>query len=709
MNQAHTDKISVITVSYNSREFLQDFFNSVLLTDRTGFDLEIIMVDNGSTDDTVSWTHQHYPAIVVLENDRNNYARALNLAILEATGNFLVIANNDARVQPNWLVGLLTLARPNPRIGAVQSKILFADGQKINSTGVMEIERFYFRDIGFEEHDNGQYHQARQLDYITGGSVMFRRECLAEVGLWDENFIMFCEDADYSLRCRQKGWQLWYCPDSVMLHHYHGSTSSALCEYLCNRNRFLFIAKHYPQQLPDSIQSSHFYKKGQLDLLYRTLLQAMRLMCTCQETAVIQNVLPPLQAALVEAIGPVSSHNFFSHLQLLLGLRKIRVGIYDHACHFAGGGQRYVAEISNLIQDRYDVTYIANKDMTLASYQEWFGLDLSRCALKCIKIPFFEKRKRFVADEGMVLGESNNVFDIISEESLSYDIFINANMLSKVNPLSPLSIFICHFPDQERGPFFQADKYDIMVINGNYTGYWLEKRWGLKASRKLYPPVNMYNPQSTPYDKRKIILSVSRFEVSGSKKQFEMIKAFAEICRRHPEAADGWQLLLIGGSIPNNHYLELIKSAAAQSGCPVIIKDNATVDEVKESYRQAAIFWHACGLEESRPEKVEHFGMTTVEAMQNYCLPIVIDGGGQREIVEHGENGFRFENLTGLQEFTLRCLADNDLRQRLAVKAYERSHLFDLEVFKKGVAELFSEMETTLLGQDALPYSKKID
>lgn len=695
--------ISVITVTYNSKPFLQEFFTSLLAADRQGLTLEIIMIDNGSTDDSVAWTRASFPAVTVVENDRNNYARALNRGIAEAAGDFVIISNNDAQVHAGWLTGLLAVMQGNPRIGAAQSKILFADGTTINSVGVTEIEQFYFADIGFDEPDRGQYDTPRQVDYVSGGSVMFRRECLHDVGAWDEDFIMYFEDIDYSLRCRAKGWQLWCAPASVMSHRYHGSTSNELCKYLCSRNRFFFIAKHHPLRLAESIPSCHFTKMGQFDFLYRTLLLAMRKMCTCQETDVVVKVLSRLHEAVVDALGTVSAHNFFSQLELILGLRKIRVGIYDHACHFAGGGQRYVAEMAALMQDRYEVTYIANKDMTLASYKEWFDLDLSRCALKVIKIPFFEERERIVPDEGMVLGESYNVFDIIAAESLAYDIFINANMLGKVNPLSPVSLFLCHFPDRERAPFFQVDKYDFLVTNGDYTGQWLKKRWGLKETHKLYPPVNMYNPDSSAQAKERIILSVSRFEVSGSKKQFEMVKAFAEMCRLHPEAMEGWRLILVGGSLPDNHYLAMVEDAVNKaSGCPIALKPNISVAEVKECYRKAAIFWHACGLEENRPERVEHFGMTTVEAMQNYCVPIVIDGGGQREIVEHGECGFRFSTIAELQQFTLQCLGDHPLRERLAQKAYERSHLFDFDVFKSGVETIFAEMETALLGDDVL-------
>jgi len=696
-------RISVLTVTFNGKDFLQDFFTSLLATNQQGLELEIIVVDNGSTDGSVAWVRERYPQVKVFENDENNYARALNLGINQSQGEYVVVSNNDATVHPNWLQGFLDVFRLDEKIGAVQSKIYFANKDKINSVGVEEIEHFYFRDIGFGRDDSDIYAKAIQREYVTGGSVMFRRECLDDVGAWDEEFIMFMEDVDYSARCRKIGWQLWYSPSSIMYHQYHGSSSEDLCEYFCTRNRFLFVAKHFPLELPACIPTSHFYKKREFDLLYRSLLHGVRKMCISHDTSTVVQVLQALKICLPGYIGDVSAYMFFSHLEILLGLRRIRVGIYDHAGHFAGGGQRYVAEMASIMQERYDVTYIFNNDVQLSDYKEWFDLDLTQSSMKVIRIPFFEERNRYTPDEGMVLGESNNPFDIISRESLNYDIFVNANMLGKVNPLSPVSIFVCHFPDQERARFFQVDKYDHLIINGDYTGEWVKKRWQLNHSSKLYPPVNMYNPESTPDNKENIILSVSRFEISGSKKQMEMVQAFSEMCQKHPGETRGWKLVLVGGSTPGNTYLELLEEAVAKAQCSIEVRANASVREIKDYYRRAAVFWHACGLDETKPERVEHFGMTTVESMQNCCVPIVIDGGGQREIVEHGDCGFRFTTLDELQSFSLTVMGDARQRRSMAERAFRRSHLFSREVFKEKLEKLLDKVELELLGRDLLP------
>ncbi len=695
--------VSVITVTYNAGDFLEPFFASLLAADTTGIDLEVLVIDNGSTDGTVDLVRDRFGQFTLLQNDENNYARALNLGISRAKGDFIVITNNDATVDPGWLQGFLDVMDMDQDIGAVQSKIYFEGSGKINSTGVQEVEHYYFADIGFEEDDGPDYAEPARRDYVTGGSVMFRHACLEDVGPWDEEFIMFMEDVDYSQRCRARDWQLWYSPSSVIHHQYHGSSSQAMCEFFCTRNRFLFVAKHFPMELVECIPTSHFYKKGEYDMLYRSLLHSVRAMCRCNDTDTVRAVLRALARKLPGYLGDVSTYLFFSQLEVVLGLRRIRVGIYDHAGHFAGGGQRYVAEMAAIMQERYDVTYIFNNDVSLEDYREWFDIDLGRSSMKIIRIPFFDKRERFTADEGMVLGEKFNVFDIIAKESLNYDIFVNANMLGKVNPLSPMSIFVCHFPDQEKKHYFQVDKYDYLMINGDYTGHWVEQRWGLQPTHKLYPPVNMYNPDSTAEDKEKIILSVSRFEVSGSKKQVELVEAFTALCRNHPADTAGWKLVMMGGSTPENEYLDIVREEAARSGCDIEVHANAAVSDIRENYRRASIFWHACGLDETKPERVEHFGMTTVESMQNYCVPIVIDGGGQREIVEQGDSGFRFSSLVELQEHSLAVMRDPARRLQMARSAYERSHMFSTPVFRQKLEALLDDAERELLGRDVLP------
>lgn len=694
--------VSIITVNYNGERFLKSFFDSLSKINNLKQLGEIIMVDNGSHDESVSFVKNTFPEVKVLENDINNYARAVNLGIKHSKGQYIALINNDTIVEENWLVGLVEVMESDERIGVVQSKIVFSGNNRINSVGVEEVEDFYFRDIGFDEEDVGQYESVREINFFSGGAVMFRRAVLDDVGDFDKDYLMFYEDIDYSIRCRAKGWKMFYCPRSIVYHKYHGSTSNDLCEYLCSRNRFICLAKHFPSRLANSIVTSHFYLKNQYDILYHVLVQSVKKLIEYHDFEIVKNTLDELKEKLLDTFGYRRAVNFFSQLEVVLDLRKIRIGIYDHAFHFAGGGQRYVAQLAEILQDKYDITYISNKDISLDKYKEWFDIDLSGCKLKIIKIPFYEKNKRYFVDEGMVVNEEKNPFDLISEESLHYDVFLNANMLGKVNPLSTTSVFICHFPDRSRERYFHVDKYEYLVTNSTYTSSWVATRWGLSPTHCIYPPVSMYNNDASFDDKKKIILSVARFEVGGSKKQIEMIKAFTELVKGSPDVNDQWKLILAGGSPPENLYFEEVKKLLSLSPGNIELRPNLNCEELKELYRDSSIFWHACGLGEINPHLVEHFGMTTVEAMQNYCVPIVIDGGGQVEIVDHGINGFRFKTIEELQHYTLMVIEDAALRGKMAGKAYEKSSSFSCEVFDKKVKELFMQIELDLRGVDVL-------
>jgi O-antigen biosynthesis protein len=694
--------ISVVTVNYNGRHFLRGLLQSLLPTVTGGLDIEILLVDNRSSDGSVEWVRENYPDVKVIQSDVNNYSRALNLGIGEAKGDYIAIVNNDAELHPDWLQGLWEAFQSDERVGAVQSKILFSDRCTINSVGGEEIKTFYFKDKGFGKKDTGQYDKAKEIEYCSGGSVMFRKQCLEAVGPFDEDFIMFFEDVDFSVRVRKAGWKIRYAPRSIVYHKHHGTASNELCDYLCTRNRFLFIAKHFPERLAESIRTSHFYQRGEFNLLYHSLLEAVRKFAECHGAVSTCDAVAALRPEIVAAFGALGAHNFFSQLELVLGLRRLKVAIYDHAFHFAGGGQRYVAFMAEHLQDKYDVTYIANKDVKLTQYKEWFNIDLSKCSLKVIKIPFFERFDWPFIDEGMVVGEKENPFDTVSEESLHYDVFINANMLGMVRPLSPVSVFICHFPDQEKQRFFAVDHYDYLVSNSRYTNGWIKEKWDLDATHLIYPPVDMKDAESDPNRKEPIILSVARFEQGGSKKQIELAKAFIELAADYPAIRQTWRLVLAGGNPVANPYFEKVTKLVEKADCNIELKTNLSYDEIKALYRSASVFWHACGLNEVEPRLVEHFGMTTVEAMQNYCVPIVIRGGGQVEIVQEGINGFAFSTIGELQAHTLNVINDEALRIDMAKRAYRRSHEFGGEAFKTKVTALFSEIEDVLMGVDAL-------
>jgi glycosyltransferase involved in cell wall biosynthesis len=189
--------------------------------------------------------------------------------------------------------------------------------------------------------------------------------------------------------------------------------------------------------------------------------------------------------------------------------------------------------------------------------------------------------------------------------------------------------------------------------------------------------------------KENIILAVGQFEAGGTKKQIELIQAFRCLLADYPEEMEGWRLILAGSSVPKNPYLKTVRDVLKQGSGSIELKVNADFDEVKSLYARASIFWHACGLGEVNPQRFEHFGMATVEAMQNSCAPIVFNGGGQIEIVENGRSGCLFDTVEELCRHSHQLIVNPDLLAEIQAAACQRSQYFRLARFEEKVKHFF--------------------
>jgi len=390
--------------------------------------------------------------------------------------------------------------------------------------------------------------------------------------------------------------------------------------------------------------------------------------------------------------GIQAAYNSLLRTEVAMGLRKPTLALYDHCGHFIGGGQKYGFTMAHALQDIFDITLLLNNEITHKDIEDWYHLDLSRCKIKVINLPFFEQFDSPVPDPARVSRRIGNPFHLISKESGNYDFFINNSMNEMVYPLSNVSFLVCHFPERRPKSYFYADRYTYVIYNSKYTAHWIEKKWKFTPHKHIYPPVDMGpDPGENRPPKENIILSVARFEAGGSKKQLEMVKTFLKLDRQIPGMLTDWKLVLVGGSPDENDYLKTVRETIGSSGSSHIeLKVNISGDELKEMYGKSRIFWHLCGLDQTDPSLVEHFGMTIVEAMQNGLVPIVFDGGGQREIVEHEAGGFRVRSTAQLMSFTKRLIRDHTLREEMGRRAFERSQLFTRETFETNVRDFFN-------------------
>ncbi len=244
--------VSVIVVNWNGREHLDLCVSSIQRQTLAG--VEIVVVDNGSTDGSVEFVRQRFGAAVcVIPNPSNlGYAAGLNAGIRAARGRYLFALNNDTELDPSCLAALVAAADRYPNAGMCAPKILsFSDRTVIDNVGHLLYPDGLSRGRGRLEHDAGQYDREEEILLPSGCAVLLRRAMLADVGLFDADLFAYCDDTDLGLRAQLAGWICRYVPTAVVYHKYSASTAhySPLKAFLVERNRAWVAVKGLPAPL----------------------------------------------------------------------------------------------------------------------------------------------------------------------------------------------------------------------------------------------------------------------------------------------------------------------------------------------------------------------------------------------------------------------------------------------------------------------------
>lgn len=244
--------VSVIVVNWNGRDHLAVCLESLRRQTLPG--IEIIVVDNGSTDGSVAFLRDHFgTAVRVVEHATNlGYGLGLNAGIRAARGQYLFALNNDTEVAPDCLQRLVEAADEHPNVGSCAPKILsFSDRRRLDNVGHLIYPDGLSRGRGRLEEDRGQYDAEAELVGPSGCAVLLRRATLADVGLFDEDLFAYCEDTDLALRTLWAGWHCRAIPSAVVYHKYSASTTdySPLKAFLVERNRVWVAAKCLPLPL----------------------------------------------------------------------------------------------------------------------------------------------------------------------------------------------------------------------------------------------------------------------------------------------------------------------------------------------------------------------------------------------------------------------------------------------------------------------------
>ncbi|MBF6613968.1 MAG: glycosyltransferase family 2 protein [Chloroflexi bacterium] len=244
---------SVIVVSYNTAAYIEDCLLSLLRLDYP--EIEIIVVDNGSTDHSVELVRSHFPEVEIVElADNKGFAGGVSVGLYMASGEIVATINPDVTLAPGWMLAVARTLMQDDEIGIVGSKVLYPDGKTIqHAGGIVNYPLATTEHIGRGEIDTGQYDKARDVSFVTGAALAMRREVGRSLGFFDEAFFpVYYEDVDLCWRARDQGLRVLYQPEAVALHKESVTLDHKGRQYYgyYHANRLRFVVKHYsPEQV----------------------------------------------------------------------------------------------------------------------------------------------------------------------------------------------------------------------------------------------------------------------------------------------------------------------------------------------------------------------------------------------------------------------------------------------------------------------------
>lgn len=356
----------------------------------------------------------------------------------------------------------------------------------------------------------------------------------------------------------------------------------------------------------------------------------------------------------------------------------MKIGIYSPYLDSFGGGERYMLTIAEILSSQHQVDLFMDQHHQALGPEELknglskrFNLNLLN--LNLVQAPLgaggdFIKRLFFL--------KKYDLFFYLTDGSVFY-------ATAKKNILH----FQVPFKNTTNNNLWgkiKLSSWNLAICNSNFTQKVIEEEWPVKC-QVLYPPVSV--EEIKPLKKKKQILNVGRFaSFSKSKKHEEMIKAFKELYEGGK--INGWSLHLAGSVEGEREYIQELKNLAAD--LPITFYPDCLFKDLTVLYGESSIYWHAAGFGEEDPTKMEHFGITTVESMAGGCVPVVINKGGQTEIVENGISGFLWNSLDELKGLTLQLIESNDQMSKISKEAMVRARLFSKSEFAKKLEEIIN-------------------
>lgn len=247
--------VAIVILNWNGKKFLQQFLPAVAASRYDN--LQLIVADNASTDDSLSFLQNNYPAVTIIRNDSNEgFAKGYNTALKQVQADYYILLNSDVEVTPGWIQPVIDLMETDVSIAACQPKLLAYDAREqfeyagacggwIDAFGYPFARGRVFDDC---EKDNGQYDQAEQCFWASGAAMFVRAAAFHQAGGFDEYFFAHQEEIDLCWRLQLMGYKVMVQPAAVVYHVGGGTLpkGNKRKTYLNFRNNLIMLAKNLP-------------------------------------------------------------------------------------------------------------------------------------------------------------------------------------------------------------------------------------------------------------------------------------------------------------------------------------------------------------------------------------------------------------------------------------------------------------------------------
>jgi GT2 family glycosyltransferase len=257
-------KLSIIIITYNSEHFIGPCLDSIYKTVKN-FDYEIIVVDNASQDNTVSFLQKNYPKIdLTIDSENVGFARGVNQGAQKARGEFILFLNPDMRVLNSAINRSLAYLERNSDIGILGCQFFYPNMRLQASFGNFPslftefLQATYLykflpwgRFIPESATSKKRFKKIHEVDWLSGGFMMARRETLKKIGFFDVNFFMYLEDIDLCFQAKKAGLKVVYFPEAQVIHHHMASTKKDPSRAIVNELKSLiYYFKKYKKNIP---------------------------------------------------------------------------------------------------------------------------------------------------------------------------------------------------------------------------------------------------------------------------------------------------------------------------------------------------------------------------------------------------------------------------------------------------------------------------